>query len=177
MKVIARNIITNENRIVTYPRADYGPIVGGNPDIRYYILVDEPFNESYDSFTHYTVLNEEFTETPHNEYPHIFICRRYYTLQQFEYSVINENLNLSVGNHIELNLPLWKSIKYTQRLFELKNKAVLSVAELEELDYITRLIDWTSRLREERDMREIQLVSYDILPSFEWEEVPIRNLI
>ena len=175
MKVILRNLLTNETQYIDYPRYDMGPIINVNPNVRYYLIDYEPFNESYNSFTHYTVLNEEFTETPHNEYPHIFICRRYYTIQQHDDSVIITNLNLSVGDHIEINMPLWKSVKYMQRIYSLKEQKVLSEADQAELLYMESLIDWAKRVRDERDRCELAFTSQGIVPSFEWEEVPTRN--
>jgi len=163
MKVLRLNKKTGEKDVVTYPRADLKPVVDLSEDIEFYGIIKEAI-PCFDYRTHEIKTIETFYEDAFEGRSHIKTLIKSHEIEQLSNERITQELNNSVGIHIDTNYPLWK-----------QNKHALEIQIgtcLDRINYITGLFSWAQRCRAERDNRENELVNNNKLPLFEWEQKP-----
>lgn len=160
MKVLKVNTETNKRELVPYPRTDLKPAIGLDANIDYYGIV-EGEKPTINHNTHYLKIVEVFSDEPYQEMTHIKTYMKKYESHQLSNGQIINNLNNSLGNHLDSGFPLWKQIKY---LKELAN-GITPERKAEIQPYF----DWQNRCRAERDLRENELINNNELPSFDWE--------
>lgn len=163
MKVVRLNKKTGEKKVVGYPRYDLKPVVGLSEDIGFYGIIEEK-RPDCDYKTHTIKTIETFSGEPFEGKSYIKTFTKSYELELLSNERIIQELNNSVGSHIDINYPNWK-----------QNKHALEIqigTTQERIDYITNLFDWAQRCRTERDLRESELINNSDLPSFEWEAMP-----
>ena len=163
MKVLRLDKNTGDKKIVVYPRQDLKPIIGLDENITYYGIIEES-RPVHDYRTHSLKTVETFNDDAFEELLHIKTYTKSYSIEQLPNETIISNLNNSVGNHLDSSFPMWKQIKY---LKELAN-GITDERKAE----VQPFFDWQNKCREERDLKEDELLNDNKLPSFDWEVMP-----
>lgn len=162
MKVIRK--INDKIDEVEYPRKSISkPIVGLEKGITFY-FISEFKRPSYNPQKSYLRSTDTLTEKRHPEYSHLFLCERGWDIIDYSQDEIINKLNKSLGEHLDSEYPLWKRQKHS-------NELILGT-NTERESYIKRLIEWENSQRIERDIREKNYLNSNIIPSFEWEQIP-----
>ena len=92
MKVFKLDKTTNKKTFEEYPRHDMGEIVGLNPNIVYFLTIDDP-KPTYDPDTERLEYSEELTNEPHPDYPAIKLARGRWTVVELELPSLEEIKN------------------------------------------------------------------------------------
>lgn len=156
-KVIKEVIKTGEKIECFYPRSDKNKVVGDTGHNYYFIEEDE--RPKYDSKTQY-LEPVDFLDIKKK------ICVRSWVTINKPNDEIIQLLNSSLSEHLDNNYPLWKRIKHIRE----KEKGNSNKGRK---NYIESLQVWEDSCRAERDLREENLVKNNIIPSFEWDEIPV----
>lgn len=172
MKVIKKIVSTGEKNMIQYPRTDMGPIIGLDNDIKFY-GIEETTIPDFDNKLYKLQVEEEWLDEPFNGLSHLGTYRKNYTIVPLSNDIIINNLNKSVGNWIDTEYPLWEQNKHTGQILRLMQISSYERTDEENSRYnwIIATADWAKSCRELRDLKETQLISNGILPSFEW---PLR---
>lgn len=176
MKVLRK--IGEEIKEVNYPHIDISkPVAGLQEGILYY-FIEEKEKPVYNSEKSYLKPFENLTERIHDEFNHLLICERGFEVVDFPKEQIIEKLNLAVGDWIESRLPVWKQVKYISRFMYLdilKAEGTATEEQLREMSYLNDLDNWVIKCRNDRDLREKDLIENDVFPLFYFDEMPQKN--
>ncbi len=176
MKILKVNTFTGEKLFCKYPNIDINVKINV-ADTQYYSFIENEYPE-FDS--NYQKVSEEIilTDELYNDISHIKIAIREFTVSELTTAQIIENLNNSLGKHLDNNYPHWEQSKHSGKSLRYLN-TILSggTPTNEDSNYINEkvliLADWTANCRLSRDEKEIELLTNNKIPSFEWEERPI----
>lgn len=151
MKFVKHDKKTDLFSITSYPRIDFAPIEGLNPNIEYYVLNE--YNKT-DIDTNYFDISVSFlsTEKPHPVYSHLKICDEIITTTRKSNEEIIEAMNYTFGKFMDENYPI--AIRVKDINFPNEKTTERRAKE--------------STLRTERENRENDLINTNILPSFDW---------
>ncbi len=173
MIVVKKILSTGSYDEVEYPRNDLEPIYKLDSDIRYYKIIESDKPE-YNPLTHKLSFKDSFEETE-SHFGNYY--KSWFSEKLTDDEIIN-NLTNSCEDCIELYFPQVKQIDLTTRyiyLFQLQLQGVITNDELDEMKYIGDVDTWGRNVRKEKTRRITDLLTNGILPSFEWEAMPIRD--
>lgn len=160
MKVI--KVHNGEQKTVEYPNRDIAmPVQGLKTGIEFY-FINEGERLSIDSNTHKVVKSERLTTEINNQYPHLKNAYIDYEIVQLTNEQIVNNIDRSVGSHLDTNYPIWKRVKHADELRE--------GTTIDRETYINSLKTWESDCRVLRDQKVNELINNNILPDFVWPE-------
>lgn len=166
---------TGEKIVCEYPVSDaHEPVYRLDDDIVYYKInngVSPEINPAHSAIEY----DFKLTENQSDQYPHLLIAKKIYTVVPLPNGKIISTLNDSVGEWIESNLPIWKQIKYVNKLAKLKAITNKTTDQTSEIEYIESVFDWVDQCRNLRDQNELELTNKGIMPSFEWPIIPQKN--
>jgi hypothetical protein len=160
-------------------RADYREPLEGkpNPDLKIFVIV-ENIPDYKSDFETISESDLQKTTEKFEGLDHLLIAYQNYTVNRFSNEQIITNLNNALGQHLD-QIPTWKETKYSQYLFEfilkINSGESLSDDEQTRYDYYNSIIAWKRRCRDERDLREKNLIENNILPSLIFEEIPVKT--
>jgi hypothetical protein len=168
-----RNTVTGDWKRAQYPAKDYRPIQKLVGNIKYYAIVENE-RPDYNRSTHKLVKSEVFNDEAWENKPHIGILNITYTTERLTDDQINENLNNSVGQHLDSLYPEWERSKHAGESlrYMLKGQENWTPEDLDRINYIQSTADWCRSCRELRDQKETELRTNGTLPAFEWPERP-----
>lgn len=178
MRILKRDNVTGQfEEIEKYPRSDMGEIYGLDEDVTFYILEDE--KPVYDQKTQKIENNGiDFLDENNSEHPALKRAIKQYITTDLPVNVIVENMNKSLGDHIDNKYPYWKQVKHTAeatRLFVEKGQGNWDEFDQLRFEYIMSKANWARSLRQERDQRELELRNNGIIPSFVWDDMPEKS--
>lgn len=161
MRVI--KVDNGEQKTVEYPCKDINkPAPGLVKGIEFY-FINEAERPTPDSRLYTVKRTERLTEDVNESYPHLKNAYIDYEVVQLSNEKIIENLNSSLGQHLDTNYPIWKRIKHADEL--------ITGATTEREAYIQSLKDWEQSCRDLRDLKEKELIENNQLPDFNWPNI------
>lgn len=175
-------IITNKNNKILkswrkYPGKDIKEAPNGfmHNNFNIYIVIDEipEYNTDFQNIK--KLDGYKFTEDTYHGNRHIKICNPIYEVTNKSSYQIIRVLNDSLGQFLDSEYPLWERAKHAgEGCYILWNKTEeeLTEEELKRKEYIDSTYKWITSCREERDRREIEFLTNDVLPSLDWESRP-----
>jgi len=110
-----------------------------------------------------------------NEYYKVKICQKSWNKFLYSKPVIIDKLNESLGNFLDREYPIWERTKHAGEGSYILNLMItgnLTEEEIKRKEYIDSTYNWITNCRLERDRRELEYLTNNIFPSFEWEARP-----
>lgn len=118
---------------------------------------------------------ESYTTKKSKDYYNTRILEITWKINQLPAQTIINKLNKSLGDHLDSQYPIWERVKHAgEGAYILWNKSESDLTQ-EELDrkvFIDSTYEWIKGCREERDRREVEFLTNNTFPSFEWENRP-----
>lgn len=157
-----------------YPRKDISEKIEGLVGLEIYKLVDN--KPIYEALSHKVVKTDiVLSEDIYGENKHLKIAYQNWELIKLSDNQIISNLNISLGNHLDTQYPIWERTKHAgfgSYYLESKMNNSITPEEEEERQKIDAMYNWITTQRNERDDRENELVTNGTIPSFVWGERP-----
>ena len=174
MKYIIRNTETLEyNELKSYPAKDESkPLHGLDEDLEIFKIVDEL--PEYDK-DRQRISKDGYIFTDELYNSHLKIANINYLIAEISQDEIVGKLTTSLGTHLDEQYPMWERIKHSGEgnyIVETQITKELTQAQIDRRTYIDSVYKWTVKCRDDRDLREKELIDNNTFPSFEWDDRP-----
>lgn len=160
-----------------YPRAHIDePIIGIEEGI-IFCVIEEADAPTFNPDKSFLKVVYEMDFTPRADYPHLCTCVKRYDVIDYTQNTIIDKLNESY-EEAQNTVPQAERINNIADMMYylyLQDYGVLSAEQSIKMQYINSLDNWRIRLRLEREKRELEYLTDNIFPSFEWELKPQYN--
>lgn len=155
MKVIYKD--SKEIKEIKYPAVDISTKIDLDEGISLYFIVEDTKPDYNQNFEYLKKADDQLIDEPHQEYKHLFVCKRSWIKVRYTDEQIIQTLNENLGFYLDEQYPIATREKHN---FELQSVAISD----ERMDYLLSLRAWLENNRKLRDKYESDFIENGTLP-------------